>query len=446
MSASRLPAHCGYRRFVLVLRSLCLFCLLAASGTFTAAAGASAQDGCPVVPANAPAGVTVGYAAPPVLVGSTAARLQGVLDPGGQQLEWFFEYGPTDAYGACTTPATLAAVTTAEPVTATLTGLAPSTTYHIRLVALSADGTSAVAGADSAFTTLPAGEIAQGTRVDGIALGGLDSASAAQALKRLLAAPARLQLGRRRWSVPRSRLGAQLDVAGAVAAALQAAPGQAIGAAIGVDRARLSRYLAFAGRRHGLRARPALVQLAGSRAVVLPARPGLAVDVRRALGLAVHYLEANRSTRLRLPTRTTPPAKGTGPSAKAIVIRLDAQTLTAYLNGKPVLRTPVTTGRPALPTPVGSYRIQAAYTPYTFISPWPQGSPYWYPPTPVTWAMPFYDGDFIHNDPGEPASAFGAGSQNGPYASHGCVHVPNAAMAFLFHWLPIGARVIVARS
>jgi lipoprotein-anchoring transpeptidase ErfK/SrfK len=95
---------------------------------------------------------------------------------------------------------------------------------------------------------------------------------------------------------------------------------------------------------------------------------------------------------------------------------------------------------------VGSYHIEAAYTPFTFVSPWPPGSPYWYPPTPVTWAMPFYDGDFLHNDPGEPASAFGKGSEYGAYASHGCVHVPHAAMAFLFHWLPIGATVVVARA
>jgi lipoprotein-anchoring transpeptidase ErfK/SrfK len=128
------------------------------------------------------------------------------------------------------------------------------------------------------------------------------------------------------------------------------------------------------------------------------------------------------------------------------VVRLEAQALTAYLNGRPILRTPVTTGRPALPTPVGSYHIEAAYSPFTFYSPWPPGSPYWYPPTPVTWAMPFYNGDFLHNDPGEPAYAYGKGSEDGPYASHGCVHVPHGAMAFLFHWLPIGAKVIVARA
>jgi lipoprotein-anchoring transpeptidase ErfK/SrfK len=340
------------------------------------------------------------------------------------------------------------AVTAGAPaglVSETLTDLAASTTYHFRLVALNAAGTSSVAGVDMSFSTLPAGEIAQGTTVDGIALAGLAAASATRALQRLLTAPVPLQLGQRRWSVPRSKLGTQLDSAAAVAAALQALPGQALNAAINVDRARLVRYLNFAGDRYELQ-RPAVVQLVHGRAVVHRARPGISINVRLATGLVTPYLTANLSARLHLPLRRTAPAKSIGASAKAVVIRLQAQTLTAYLNGKPILHTPVTTGRPALPTPVGSYHIEAAYSPFIFNSPWPPGSPYWYPPTPVTWAMPFYDGDFLHDDPGEPASAFGAGSEDGPYASHGCVHVPHAAMAFLFHWLPIGATVIVARS
>jgi lipoprotein-anchoring transpeptidase ErfK/SrfK len=424
---------------------LCFFSLLAATGVVTSAAPASAGSGCPAVPANTLAGATVGYAVPPALVGSTAARLQGVLGPGARQLEWFFEYGPTDAYGTCTAPVAPAAGATGGHVAATLTGLAASMKYHFRIVVLGAGGTAGVAGADATFTTLPTGEIAQGVTVDGIAVGGLDASSAAHALQRLLAAPARLQLSRHRWSVSRSTLGAKLDLAGAAAAALQAAPGQALRAAIDVDGARLVRYLAFANTRYGTQ-RPAVVRLVGSRALVRSARPGVAIDLRRAATLVAHYLEANRSTPLRLPVRRTVPSKSTGSSAKAVVIRLGAQTLTAYLNGRPVLRTPVTTGRTALPTPVGSYRIEAAYSPFTFHSPWPPGSPYWYPPTPVTWAMPFYNGDFLHDDPGEPASAYGRGSEYGPYASHGCVHVPHSAMAFLFHWLPIGATVIVARA
>lgn len=426
-------------------RLFSLFFLLSAIGVVTTASPAGAGNGCPVVPAKALAGVTVGYPAPPAVVGSAAARLQGVFDPAATQLEWFFEYGPTNAYGSCTAPVAVAAGASAGPVAATPTGLSASTTYHFRLVALSADGTSAATGADTTFTTLPAGEIAQGVTVDGVALSGLDAASAARALQRLLTAPARLQLSRRQWAVSRSKIGARLDVAAAVAAALQSLPGQALQAAINVDRARLAHYLAFASRRYGLQ-RPPLVRLVRGRAIVRPARAGVAIKIQAALNLTVHYLEANLSSRLRLPARKTAPSKSTGPSAKAVVVRLEAQTLTAYLNGKPILRTPVTTGRPALPTPIGSYHIEAAYSPFTFTSPWPPGSPYWYPPTPVTWAMPFYNGDFLHNDPGEPPSAFGKGSENGPYASHGCVHVPHTAMAFLFHWLPIGASVIVART
>ena len=33
-----------------------------------------------------------------------------------------------------------------------------------------------------------------------------------------------------------------------------------------------------------------------------------------------------------------------------------------------------------------------------------------------------------------------------PYASHGCIHIPHNAMAFLYQWLPVGATVIVARN
>ena len=131
---------------------------------------------------------------------------------------------------------------------------------------------------------------------------------------------------------------------------------------------------------------------------------------------------------------------------KAVVVRLGSQTLTAYRDGKPILRTPVTTGRPALPTPIGSYAIQFRASPYVFTSPWPPGNVYYYPPTPVTWAMSFYDGDFLHDDPGGAEHAFGAGSEYGPYASHGCVHVPHDVMAFLYNWLPVGASVIVAQS
>ena len=141
-------------------------------------------------------------------------------------------------------------------------------------------------------------------------------------------------------------------------------------------------------------------------------------------------------------TETAPPATG----ALAIVVRLGAQSLTLYRDGNVVLKALVTTGRPALPTPVGSYDVAWRRSPYTFVSPWPKGSPYYYPPAPVTWAMFFYDNDFLHDDPAEPASAFGPGSNLGPWASHGCVHVPTDVMRTLYTTVPDHTPVIIAES
>ena len=62
------------------------------------------------------------------------------------------EYGPTAAYGPATADVPVGNGSGAVPVTLDLAGLAPSTTYHYRLVATSPVGESA-AGADATFTT-----------------------------------------------------------------------------------------------------------------------------------------------------------------------------------------------------------------------------------------------------------------------------------------------------
>ena len=145
-----------------------------------------------------------------------------------------------------------------------------------------------------------------------------------------------------------------------------------------------------------------------------------------------------------LPLEVAVRAADPGPG-QVIVIRLAAQTLTAYLNGTQVLETPVTTGRKGLRTPLGIDTIRWEESPYLFISPWPIGNPYYYPPSEVTWVLHFLSGGyFIHDAPWEPNSAFGPGSQNGPYASHGCVQVPHTAMQFLWGWTKMGATVVIA--
>ena len=113
-------------------------------------------------------------------------------------------------------------------------------------------------------------------------------------------------------------------------------------------------------------------------------------------------------------------------------------------NGCPVLRTPVTTGRAALPTGRGTFHIYYKAARYHMISPWPLGNPVYYPPTGVSDAMEFIgNGTFIHSADWQPDDTYGPGSQYGPFASHGCVHVMDGPLQQLYDWAAIGATVVV---
>jgi len=132
--------------------------------------------------------------------------------------------------------------------------------------------------------------------------------------------------------------------------------------------------------------------------------------------------------------------------AQFIVVHLATQKLVAYNNGCPFLTTLVTTGRAGLRTDRGTFTIHAKYASYLMHSPWqPETNPLWYPDTVVHNAMLFNpaDGSYIHSAEWEPESAFGPGSEDGPYHSHGCVHMMNGPLATLYNWTKIGATVLV---
>ncbi len=84
-------------------------------------------------------------------VGVSSAVLKGSVDPRGQATTYYFQYGPTTAYGAQTSPVAIGAGTAAVKVVQPIAGLQPYTTYHFRVVASNAAGTAA--GKDAAFKT-----------------------------------------------------------------------------------------------------------------------------------------------------------------------------------------------------------------------------------------------------------------------------------------------------
>jgi len=105
---------------------------------------------------------TTGTASPPVALTGAAsaittsgATLNGQVNPRGSQTAYTFEYGTSTAFGSLTPVVALDNADALEPVSATLTGLAPNTTYFYRTVATNAAGTTA--GPVSAFSTGPGG-------------------------------------------------------------------------------------------------------------------------------------------------------------------------------------------------------------------------------------------------------------------------------------------------
>ena len=114
--------------------------MLAAAATVLPASAAAAPQPQPTVSTGAAR--EIGYA---------SAVLTGSVNPNGKDASYYFQYGPTRAYGGQTAIADAGAGTHAVPVRLPVTGLQPLTVYHYRLVAVNAAGPSI--GADNTFLT-----------------------------------------------------------------------------------------------------------------------------------------------------------------------------------------------------------------------------------------------------------------------------------------------------
>ena len=156
----------------------------------------------------------------------------------------------------------------------------------------------------------------------------------------------------------------------------------------------------------------------------------------------------------------TPSSRGTGggpvppPSAhgKEILISISRQWMYVYQDGKLVYNSPITTGRPELPTPTGLYHVLVKLHPTTFYSPWPAGSPYWYPPTHINYALEWSTiGLFLHDSWWR--TVYGPGTNVWHYdpvygrqtGTHGCITMPLRSAIWLYNWAPIGTPVKIQK-
>jgi hypothetical protein len=134
--------------------------------------------------------------------------------------------------------------------------------------------------------------------------------------------------------------------------------------------------------------------------------------------------------------------------AKVVIISFQAQHLWAFQNGQVAMETAVTTGVRGVTTygtDFGAMKVLHKDHPWKMHSPFPKGTPYWYPDTVVQYATFFTNsGESIHDANWEPDSLLGPGSQyDASTRSHGCVHVPFNDAVWMYNFADVGMPVVV---
>ena len=143
-----------------------------------------------------------------------------------------------------------------------------------------------------------------------------------------------------------------------------------------------------------------------------------------------------------------------GPSSGAVlVVSLIEQTLRYYNNGKLVRSFLIVSGQYARPSPPGYWSIILREHPTQFKSTEPPGSAFWYPPTPIQYAMEYHAGGYFFHDSWWRAD-YGPGmnfphydsSGDETYAgngSHGCMNMIPNDVQWLYSQIGWGTPVIV---
>jgi lipoprotein-anchoring transpeptidase ErfK/SrfK len=313
--------------------------------------------------------------------------------------------------------------------------------------------------------------IADGVRIDGIAVGGLHSAAArarvAQRLGAETAVPVTVRSGSRSWTLSAREAHLHLDVANMVAQALSASREGSLltrtarglfGGTVNRNVPLVSSYSHTAVRALAAKIRAtvnraprdASVQPDASGLQQVPARDGLAVDYA-ALGAGIDraLVGASASHTVSVPTSPIKPAVSTAQLAAHypayIVIDRASFTLRLYQHLKLARSYEIAVGMEGLETPAGLHKIE-----------WKQVDPPWYVPKKA-WAgalagtvvppgpqdplkarfMSFDGGAGIHGiDPSEYSSI-------GHNASHGCVRMRIPDVIDLYDRSPVGTPVYI---
>ncbi len=128
---------------------------------------------------------------------------------------------------------------------------------------------------------------------------------------------------------------------------------------------------------------------------------------------------------------------------QVLVISLAEQAMRIYQNGSLVNSYHVTTGRQELPSLPGVWTVLGRRSPVIFTAAEPKGSPFWFPDTPISYAILYHlGGYFVHDAPWR--ANFGPGTQfphqdvSGTTAynfdgSHGCINLQASDASWVYN-------------
>jgi L,D-transpeptidase catalytic domain len=140
-------------------------------------------------------------------------------------------------------------------------------------------------------------------------------------------------------------------------------------------------------------------------------------------------------------------------SGQVLVVSLIEQTLRYYNNGKLIRSFLIVSGQYLRPSVPGFWSIILRQHPTEFKSTEPPGSAFWYPPTPIQYAMEYHAGGYFFHDswwradygpgmnfPHSDSSGTTSFNDNG---SHGCINMNPNDVAWLYPQIGWGTPVIM---
>ena len=294
-------------------------------------------------------------------------------------------------------------------------------------------------------TPLPA-LIPPGVTISGIPVGGMTSEEATTVVQERFQLPLPLFLDRHHRLAPvPSALGASAHVDEAIARAQSSQPGASVTLPVLIDGDVVRAYVLRVAQRFNRKPVDAQVFLRHLKPVVVPERPGLAVNRLALTQTIVSRLRATSRARVRIRHGSSQASVTHTAFRSVIVIRRGSNGL--YLYRYDTLRKlfRVATGQSTYPTPLGRFTIQVKWR-----------NPWWYPPNskwakgqqPIPpgpnnplgtrWIGLSTPGVGIHGTP-NPASI-------GYSVSHGCIRMYISDAEWLFNTVDVGTTVFIVSA